>query len=143
MKYFDTSALIKHLVEEAGANKVTALMVAEPRLATSRVAYVEVHAALARMLREGLLTHLAHQRLADSFDLDWLAYIRVDVVDGLLSLVRELVRRHPLRGFDAVHLASAIIVGSELGEPVQFVASDHRLLAAAKGEGLPIVDVRA
>lgn len=65
------------------------------------------------------------------------------MVDGLLELVRELVGRHPLRGFDAVHLASVIIVGSELGEPIQFVASDHRLLAAAKGEGLRVVDVRA
>ncbi|MBV8357338.1 MAG: type II toxin-antitoxin system VapC family toxin [Deltaproteobacteria bacterium] len=142
MNYFDTSALIKHLIQEAGSQQVETLIIAELWLATSKVAYAEVHAALARRLREGALTHTAHQTISHSFDSDWRVYLRIDLVDPLLTLTRELVLRHPLRGFDAIHLASALRLQERTGEAVQFVASDERLLAAAKNEGLVTVDVR-
>jgi uncharacterized protein len=142
MNYFDTSALIKHLVEEAGSERVETLIMAEPWLATSKVAYAEVHATLARKLREGALTSVAYQTIAHSFDSDWRVYLRIDLVDTLLALTRELVLRHPLRGFDAIHLASALRLRERTGEAVQFVASDERLLIAAKNEGLATIDVR-
>jgi uncharacterized protein len=142
MNYFDTSALIKHLIEEAGSERVETLITAEPRLATSQVAYAEVHAALARKLREGALTPAAHQTISHSFDSDWRLYLRIDLIDPLLALTRELVLRHPLRGFDAIHLASALRLRERIGEAVQLVASDERLLVAAKNEGLATVDVR-
>jgi predicted nucleic acid-binding protein len=110
VNYFDTSALVKHFTEEAGSRQVNALIEAEPRLATSRVAYAEVHAALARKLRERALTPVFHRTIARSFDSDWRTYTRVDLVDPLLALTPDLVGRYPLRGFDAIHLASAIIL---------------------------------
>jgi PIN domain nuclease of toxin-antitoxin system len=47
MNYFDTSALLKQFVEEAGSRRVETLIAAEPELANSTVAYAEVHATLA------------------------------------------------------------------------------------------------
>jgi uncharacterized protein with PIN domain len=99
VNYFDTSALVKQLTEEAGSERVANLIAAEPQLATSKVAYAEVHASLARKLREHLLTPLAHQRVSDAFDSDWSFYLRIDLVDALLKFTRELALRHPLRGF--------------------------------------------
>jgi hypothetical protein len=58
-------------------------------------------------------------------------------------LARDLVRRHPLRGFDAIHLASAIRLQLLVGEPVPMVASDDRPLAAARNQGLNSLDVRS
>jgi hypothetical protein len=107
------------------------------------VAYAEVHATLARKLREGALTLAAHRRIADSFDSDWHLYIRLDLVDSLLALTRELVLRHPLRGFDAIHLGSALVLQEQLGEAIQMVASDERLLVAGGKEGLATLDVRS
>ena len=37
---------------------------------------------------------------------------------------RNLVRRHPLRAYDAVHLATALDLQAAAGEPVTFVAAD-------------------
>jgi uncharacterized protein len=142
VNYFDTSALIKHFVQEAGSRRVAAIITAEPWPATSKVAYAEVHAALARKLREGALTPAAHRTISLSFDSDWRVYLRIDLVDPLLALTRELVLRHSLRGFDAIHLASALRLRERTGEAVQFVASDGRLLTAAKNEGLATIDVR-
>ncbi len=142
MNYFDSSALIKRFVEEAGSKRVEALIEAELPPATSKVAYAEVHAGLARKLRERGLTPAAHRSAARTFDADWRAYVRVDLVDALLILARDLVQRRPLRGFDAIHLASALRLRDQIGDEVRFVASDERLLAVASSEGLATVDVR-
>ncbi len=142
MNYFDTSALIKQFVEESGSRRVEALITAEPQIATSKVAYAEVHASLAKKWREGAMTEAFYERISRSFDSEWTAYIRLDLVDPLLALTRDLLRRHPLRGFDAIHLASAILLQQQLNEATQFVASDTRLLTAARTEGLVILDVQ-
>ena len=143
MNYFDTSALIKRFVDEPGSERVEGLLSKDPMLATSKVAYAEVHAALARKLRERAFTAVAYRRTSRSFESEWRAYVRVDVVDPLLFTVRELVRRHPLRGFDAIHLASALRLQELIGEGVWLIASDDRLLSAARDEGLETVDVRS
>lgn len=141
MNYFDTSALIKRFVEERGSKAVAELFEADPMVATSVVAYAEVHAGLARKLRERALTVAGHRRTARAFDADWRAWLRVVVSEQVLALVPGLVRRHPLRGIDAIHLAAAVRLQAELAEPVGFIAADERLLAAAEGERLRAIDV--
>jgi uncharacterized protein len=143
MNYFDTSALIKQFVEESGSMRVEALIAAEPQIATSKVAYAEVHAGLAKKWREGAMTETIYQRTSRLFDSEWTAYIRLDLTEPLLTLTRDLLRRHPLRGFDAIHLASAILLQQQLSEATQFVASDMRLLTAARTEGLATFDARS
>ena len=142
MNYFDTSALIKRFVEEPGSELVEALTLGEPTIATSKLAYAEIHAGLGRKLRAHELSATAHRRTSHLFDADWVTYIRVELVDQLLIIARDLIQRHPLRGFDAIHLASAIRLRDQLGESVQLIAADHRLLVAAAEEQLETMDVR-
>jgi hypothetical protein len=47
-----------------------------------------------------------------------------------------LVSRYPLRGFDAIHLASALIVHDRLPEEYLFACFDKKLLRAAQMAGL-------
>ncbi len=143
MNYFDTSALVKRFVEEPGSRRVEALIAAQRHVATSKIAYAELHAALARKLRERKLTLPAYRRVSARFDSDWRAYIRVEFADALLELTRDLVRRHPLRGFDAIHLAAAIRLQDQLNEAIHFVAADQRLIQAAQHEGLAAIDVQS
>jgi len=112
MNYFDTSALIKRFVEEAGSTTVEAILTADPLLATSKVAYAECTPGPQES--DAKRPSRRHRIVGPSrsFDADWQAYVRVDLADALLLDVRELVRRHPLRGFDAIHLASAKLCGS-------------------------------
>ena len=70
------------------------------------------------------------------FEQDWESDIRVDLRDEILLLARDLIRRHPLRGFDAVHLASALSLRNAIREDVTFAAADTRLLRAAQFERL-------
>lgn len=143
MNYFDTSALIKLFVTEAGSPVVQALAAGESSVATSKVTYVEVHAALARKRREGYLADSKYALVTRQFDRDWLGYFKVDVKDEILLAARDLVRRYPLRGYDAVHLASALSLKNALGEGFAFAAADERLLRASRAEGLRAIDVEA
>ena len=88
MNYVDTSALIKHLAQEAGSQHVEALIMAEPRLATSKVGYAEVHAALARKLREGALTPATHQTISYCVAGDVTAVVE-PMSDSLLQILRD------------------------------------------------------
>ena len=62
------------------------MIAAEPQLAISKIAYAEVHATVAYRLREGSLTQAVYKRASESFDSEWTAYLRLDLVDPLLSL---------------------------------------------------------
>jgi hypothetical protein len=65
----------------------------------------------------------------------------VELEDQILFLARYLIQRHPLRGFDAVHLASAVGLKSALNEDIVFAAADERLLRAAEAEKLEALNV--
>ena len=141
MNYFDTSALIKRFVAEKGSAVVEHLIAREERIATAKLAYIEVHAGLSRKRREGHLSARRYDVVSRRFDADWIDYLRVDLRDDVLALSRELVGRHPLRALDAIHLASALTIGASLGEEIVFAAADERLLRSASAEGLRALNV--
>jgi predicted nucleic acid-binding protein len=138
VNYLDTSALIKRFVEESGSASVQALIAESGVVATSKIAYAEAYAGLTRRRREGHFSEKEYRVVCRNFEKEWRAYLRVDLKDDVLTLARDVIKRNPLRGFDAVHLASALHLARGLGEQVVFVASDSRLLGAARREKLQV-----
>ena len=136
MNYFDASALIKRFVVEEGSTTVHSLLTREGVGATAKLAYAEVYAGLARKRREGYLSQARYGLACRQFESDWPAYLQVELRDEVLLLARDLIQRHPLRAYDAVHLASALSLQTGLGEEVTFVVADERLLDAAQAEQL-------
>ena len=141
MIYFDTSALIKRFVNEKGSSLIQSLVNRNRTLATATVAYAEIFAGLTRKLREGNISRPQYNLTCRQFESDWRAYLRVELQEHILLLARDLIQRHPLRGFDAVHLASAVSLRSALGEEITFAAADERLLRAAEEENLSAINV--
>lgn len=141
MNYLDTSALIKRFVTEKGTRLVETLVKQKGSIATAKIAYAEIFAGLTRKLREGALSGGQYALACRQFERDWNAYIRVDLQDDILFLSRDLIQRHPLRGFDAIHLASALSLKNALGEEITFAAADERLLRAAQAENLQTLHV--
>ncbi len=134
--FADTSALIKLYIEETGSAAM-AERARRRRIALSVLAYAEVYATFARRLREGLLTEEEHDGLANRFERDWQSVIAVPVRPALVGRVPQLVREHPLRGADAVHLASALTL-REAGLDLTFAVADGRLVEAAATEDLEV-----
>ena len=142
--YLDASGLVKKYVKEADSKEVVDLCESGELLAMSVVGYAEVMAALARRLREGGMPQDTYLATVAKFKDDWRRYVDAwGVTDRVNDIVERLVVRYPLRGFDAIHLATAIAGREDSLEEILFVCADLRLAAAAQQEGLRVFPERA
>ncbi|MDQ3432208.1 MAG: type II toxin-antitoxin system VapC family toxin [Actinomycetota bacterium] len=130
--YFDSSALVKLVVEEVGSDDAAALWDAADAVLSSRVAYAEVRAALAAAQRNHRLTDDQLTEAAQLWDAFWKSLRILELDADLGQRAGELAEEHALSGFDAIHLASVLLLAAD--DPV--VATwDSRLHAAAQTIG--------
>lgn len=136
MMYWDTSALVKQYVEEVGSSELHKWK-GHVR-ASSVIAFIEVHSAITRRHRHGSVSLKQSKSIVEQFSLDWQAYVRIPVHADLISVAALLIQRHVLRTLDALHLASALQLQEDLGEPTDLLSADGALVAAARAEGLAV-----
>jgi predicted nucleic acid-binding protein len=134
--YLDTSSLVKLYVEEDGSSDIDALVRSSDITATSIVAYAEARAAFARRFRERAFTAKEHNRIKEFFDKDWSNYLILSVTADVIRLAGDLAEKHALRGFDSIHLSSALTLRRELSSPVLFSCFDDNLQKASEREEL-------
>lgn len=136
--YCDTSALIKRYVEEDRSGEVDRLWDEAAEVVTSTVAFAETMATFRRKYREGVFSEIVYVQTIAEFKNEYPRLILVPVSSELNRIIEELLLRHPLRGFDAIHLASALLIheGSQLA--TRFACFDHVLNKAAEEQGLHV-----
>lgn len=133
--YFDSSALVKLVVEEAGSELAAALWDGCDAAVSSRLAYPEVRAALAAAGRNHDLDPAGRAAAEDAWEEYWSATRPVEFTPAVEQSAGQLAARHALRGADAVHLASALAVSV----PGLILAVwDRRLRDGAEAAGLAI-----
>lgn len=137
--FLDTSALVKLYLAEPGSERMRGAATEGHPVAASHLAFAEIHATFARRGREELLLASELEQLRRRFAGDWEELTQVPIGAEVLALVPGLCERHPLRGGDALQLASALLLVQE-GLAVTFACSDRRLLDAAAAEGLATFD---
>lgn len=111
------------------------------RIATSTVAYAEARSAFARLRREGILSEEEHRRVVVALDERWPSYDRLAASDNIARLAGALAEQYALRGFDALHLASAVLTHSSRGN-AKFLSFDNDLTRAA-GQMIPVYEPEA
>lgn len=131
MLYLDSSALVKCYAEEAAALDMIDLIDAAEMVATSSITRVEVASALARAVREGLLTPKTGHEAHAAFSAEWDALIQVPVTGRVLARADAAVWDFGLRGYDAVQLASALLWQERVGQAMTLATFDARLARAA------------
>jgi uncharacterized protein len=136
--YLDTSALVKRYFEEPYADEVLDRWRQALEIITSSVAYAETVASFYRKKREADLDEGVIEKVLQAFHLDWKSFLRVEVNDKLNEIIDRIAQSYPLRGFDAIHLASAVLVKKNLPSEFLFVCFDQKLAQAALEEGLEI-----
>lgn len=127
--YLDTSAVVKLVVREHETASLRRELSHWPRRTSSSLLRVELMRAIKRA---GLPRLVAPGRQ----HLGAISLIRMD--DALLDRAAELDPAS-LRSLDAIHLASALTLGTDLGV---FMTYDDRLLQGAAALGLPTVSPR-
>jgi predicted nucleic acid-binding protein len=141
--FLDSSALVKRYVTETGSVWIRDLTDpgARNQLIIARITWVKVLSALARRQREESLasSDIAQAAQAFRYDLD-MQYQVVEMDAALANVAGEMVAQHPLRAYDAVQLASALRIRSNLVQAkiptLTFLTADDRLVAIAQAEGL-------
>lgn len=123
-------------MRERGSAAVAQQLGLADAVATSIVACAETRAAFARLARERPASRARHRQRVDQFARDWGRYAVVELSPALAQQAGELAERHALRGFDAIHLASALWLRSSYSGELSFMAFDERLARAANAAGL-------
>jgi predicted nucleic acid-binding protein len=138
--YLDTSSLVKLYVEESSSAAVREAVSASELLATSRIAFVEGIAALARRRRMGDIDEASFALLAQAMADDWAERIvRVEVDEYLAA---DLAVRQGLRALDAIHLAAVLtLTRADAAADVRFSSFDAALNRAAAAEGVVVLEV--
>jgi uncharacterized protein len=124
--------LIKLIVVEDGSDVAAELWDSYPA-ACGVLAYPEARAALAAARRARRLTARAHARAVAELHTLTAELVIVGVDEALARRAGELADERALRGYDAVHLASALALGP--GETI-LVTWDRDLSNAAVDAGL-------
>ncbi len=128
--YADASVLVKLFVEEEGSEAVRAMLQQADALGTGLLARAELGAALARGVRLGSISEQEAVLARRSLEIVWPTWAHI-LVDEALVVRAELVAwEHGLRGYDAVHLASALTWQEHLGHPLVLATYDRALWEA-------------
>lgn len=115
--YLDTSALVKLYAQEPGRREVQDSVQGASVVAVSEIGYAEACSALARKEREGLFTAAEHDDAVDRLQKDYReVYLSRPVSGDLIARAGALARKHALRAYDAVHLATALALREKSDE---------------------------
>lgn len=130
--------MIKRYLAETGSDAVSELWGSASLIAASQLLYAEMIATFARKRREEPKNTHSLAQMQEAFRADFQTMTRIAINDDVHRRVDDLLGRHPLRGADAVHLASAVLVHHVLREHVTFACADVALVNAARAEGLAV-----
>ena len=130
--YLDSSAIVKQYVDETGSAEVRRAVAESETNGTSVISRAEVVATFRKTVRIGILQEKEATRLRRTFDRGWPDLVRTRVTEQLIRHASILAWTYGLRGYDAVHLASAAAWQQALGRDVTVASFDRALWIAAR-----------
>lgn len=138
--YFETSALVKLVVAEDETDEAAAIWDASDLALTSRLAYTETGAALAAARRARRMTAVALEGAKRALEERFEELDVVEVAPDIARSAGDLAETLALRGYDAIHLASAMAIEDDR---LTFVTWDRELARAGRAVGLDLAGIGA
>lgn len=133
--YVDTSTLLKLVIDEDGSDRASTIWTSADTVASVALIVVEARAALAAAKRGQRLTAEQHADAKEELDALLADLHIVEATEALIAEAAELAEAEALRGYDAVHLAAALLVGATV-----LSSADTDLCAAGERRGLHIAN---
>lgn len=134
--YLDASALVKRYIAELGTSDVTTAIAEATVVGTSIISRPETAAALAKAVRTRTLSQQEAASALQVFRSEWPNLVRVQTTETLVARADALAWELGLRGYDAVHLASALLWQDGMDQEITFATFDRQLWEAAGQRGL-------
>jgi uncharacterized protein len=136
--YLDASALVKLFIFEDGTRGVENLLEMADLLGTAILSRAEVSAAICKAVRTGAIQKKQASEAIKQFRTHWPSLFRLGIDGMAVEKADHLAWDHQLRGYDAIHLASALLWQESLAEPITMATFDKDLWNAAKNESMPV-----
>ena len=134
--FFDSSALVKRYVEEAGSQNVIDLCSIADNIIVSIICYPEIISAVCRLKREGKFTQAQIVQVKRELSADLAEANMLGLNEAVIEQAASLLETNTLKAMDALHVATALEASVDL-----FVSGDDLQLKAAKKSGLKIQKV--
>lgn len=139
MNFWDSSAILPLLVEEASTPPALTYYADNPGIVAWWGTPVECASALARLEREARLDSAGVTQALGQLNTLQAAWNEVQPLDGVRQIAQRLLRVHPLRAADSLQLAAALLACEHRPQGWQFVCLDARLGLAAEREGFKLI----
>ena len=134
--YFDSSSIVKWFFDEPFAELARDIKNKANTVVTSPLAFPEVLSAINRACKEGRCLKSEMELVRKQFLRIWPDCRWIKVNEELMQQAGKLIFKHSLRAFDAVHLASALLLKQQGGAiDIFFSCFDNNLNRAARKEG--------
>jgi uncharacterized protein len=130
--YLDASALVKRYIAESDSERVNTWIASAEMVLTGLLTRVEVAAAISRVQRMRMISSEEAAAALRVFRSEWESFHRLPITENTVVRGDFLACEHNLRGYDATHLACALIWQETLGQPVTLATFDMQLIQAAK-----------
>ncbi len=135
--YFDSSSIVKWFIDEEKMALSRKIRDKAGISLTSPIAFPEVMSAFHRAGKEKYCSTTDLKLIREEFSLIWPNFQLVEINAFLIQQAGNLVFTHGLKGYDSVHLASALTLkNTEEKIDTFFSCFDSKLNRAAEKEGL-------
>ena len=145
--FLDSSAVAKRYLIETGTAWVSSIADLETgnKVYLARITFVEVISAITRKAHGPGLSSAGAVKAIKDFRHDFAnEYSLIELTPRLVEWAGDLAEAHALRAYDAVQLAAALEINSELksaGEPpITLISADSALNDGAIAEGIGVDD---
>jgi hypothetical protein len=134
--YFDSSALVKRYLHEARSAEVERVFIRAEQTGTAMISRAEVSAALAKAVRMNWVAHADAMKGLTEFQSQWKTIFRLHIREITVERADALAWTYSLRGYDAIHLACAMLWQESISSLVTLATFDEPLWVAAQSAGL-------
>lgn len=139
VSYFDASALVPLLIAESSTRTCREVWLRSEHRISSVIVKAEVAAALAKAHRMNRIDKSARDAALGAATRLWSACDMLVVSGTVADAAADVAVRHQLRGYDAVHVATSLLVAEDaLG-----VSGDAAMIAVWRSLGIATADVTA
>lgn len=139
MKFWDSSALLPLLLDEAHSQDMRDIAKEDGHLVVWWGSPLECRSAFARLKREGILTSSDAGQLIELLEELSTAWVEILASENVRKTAARLLMIHPLRAADSLQLAAALIWSGSPVEKNEFVCLDKKLREAARNEGFVVL----
>lgn len=139
MRFWDSSALVPLLVEEATSSALQALFQDDEEVIVWWGTEVECASAVARLERMDQLTTTQGSEALELLQRLSEIWHTIDPVETMRMTSKRFLRVHDLRAADALQLAAAFHAAEGHPSSLEVVCLDDRLVVAFQREGFPVM----